>query len=62
MPRFLRAQEPPFARAEVAGPFETAARIVGRARREVLDLTEGLKLRQVDGSARDWTLFAENVP
>lgn len=48
-------KQPPFAREEVAPLFAAAACIVARARIEMLDMRdEGIKLRQVEGSARDW--------
>jgi len=48
-------KQPPFTRAEVRPAFKRAACIVARARAEVLDVrnTE-IKIRQVEGSARDW--------
>lgn len=48
-------KEPPFTRVEAADAFADAARVVARARLEVLDRRDaGFKLRQVEGSARDW--------
>lgn len=48
-------KEPPFAEADALDAFTTAARIVARARIEVLDKRdEGFKIRQVEGSACDW--------
>lgn len=48
-------KEPPFAREESQDAFSDAARLVARIRVEVLDRRdEGFKIRQVDGSARDW--------
>jgi len=47
-------KQPPFHREEVSTAFLAAAQIVARARLEVLDSVGGIKLRQVEGSARDW--------
>lgn len=47
--------EPPFTLSEVASAFACAARIVALIRIEVLDVRDpGFKIRQVEGSARDW--------
>jgi len=46
--------QPPFSLDDSRAAFISAAHIVTRARLEVLDARPGLKLRQVDGSARDW--------
>lgn len=46
---------PPFSKADSKSAFATAACVVARARVEILDVRDpGFKLRQVDGSARDW--------
>merc|ERR1712008_433317 len=47
-------KEPPFLADDSRIAFSAAASIVARVRLEVLDAPPGLKLRQVDGSARDW--------
>lgn len=46
---------PPFSREEVGAAFLAAALVVARARVLVLDPRDpGIKIRQVEGSARDW--------
>lgn len=48
-------KEPPFTREESSGAFKAASHVVARIRCEVLDQRDpGFKIRQVDGSARDW--------
>merc|ERR1711920_132047 len=48
-------KQPPFTRDEVRPAFKRAACIVARARAEVLDVQNtDIKIRQVEGSARDW--------
>jgi len=55
-------KQPPFAREEVRPAFQRAACIVARVRAEVLDSRNtGIKIRQVEGSARDWMHDAESV-
>jgi hypothetical protein len=50
----------PFTRHDVEATFPIAARIVALARTEILDVRdEGIKLRQVEGSARDWMHSSE---
>lgn len=55
-------KQPPFTRDEVRPAFKRAACIVARARAEVLDVRNtDIKIRQVEGSARDWMHDAESV-
>ena len=56
-------KQPPFTREEAAQVFATAACIVARARVEILDVRDGgVKLRQIEGSARDWMHSPECGP
>jgi len=56
-------KDPPFTRAEVTDCFEAAARVVALTRLEILDQRDtGIKLRQVEGSARDWMHGPVNAP
>jgi hypothetical protein len=52
----------PFTRCEVHDDFVAAAQIVARARLEILNVRNpGLKIRQVEGSARDWLHTSESA-
>jgi hypothetical protein len=52
----------PFTLCEVHDDFVAAAQIVARARLEILNVRNpGLKIRQVEGSARDWLHTPESA-
>lgn len=52
----------PFTLCEVHDDFVAAAQVVARARLEILNVRNtGLKIRQVEGSARDWLHTSESA-